>query len=119
MWILLTPLNRARRLSVSSCSTEEETVRPQVLTGIRSCVVAVVIAGLINLTVMAASSKPLGMIVIADRANVDHAKAAVGADVLSGDALSTDAGGSLRMKIGQSQVYLLSSSDASLTPTES
>jgi hypothetical protein len=94
-------------------------VRPQVLTGIRSCVVAVVIAGLINLPVMAASSKPLGMIVIADRANVDHAKAAVGADVFSGDALSTDAGGSLRMKIGQSQVYLLSSSDASLTPTES
>jgi hypothetical protein len=68
--------------------------------------------------VMAASSKPLGMIVIADRANVDHAKAAVGADVFSGDALSTDAGGSLRMKIGQSQVYLLSSSDASLVPTE-
>lgn len=94
-------------------------MRPQVLAGIRSCVIAVVIAGMVNLPVMAASSKPLGMIVIADRANVDHAKAAVGADVFSGDALSTDQGGSLRMKIGQSQVYLLSSSDASLVPSES
>lgn len=94
-------------------------MRPHVLSGIRACLIAVVVAGMINLPVMAASAKPLGMIVIADRANVDHAKAAVGADVFSGDALSTDPGGSLRMKIGQSQIYLLSSSDASLAPAES
>ncbi len=93
-------------------------MRPHVLSGARACVIAFVVSGMINLPVMAANAKPLGMIVIADRAKVDHANAAVGADVFSGDALSTDMGGSLRMKIGESQVYLLSSSDASLAPAE-
>ena len=67
---------------------------------------------------MAASSKPLGMVVATDHARLDNANAAIGADIYSGDALATDVGGSLRMKVGPSQVYLLSASSATLVPQE-
>ncbi len=94
-------------------------MRSNLLCGARSCLVAFVIVGMLNLPVMAAASaKPLGMVVIADRAHVDNVNAAIGADVFSGDALSTEAGGSLRMKVGASQVYMLSGSAATLVPGE-
>ncbi len=96
----------------------EETVRSNILCGARSCLIAFVIVGMLNLPVMAASAKPLGMVVIADHAKVDNANAEIGADVFPGDALSTEMGGSLRMKIGASQVYLLSSTAATLVPGE-
>jgi hypothetical protein len=112
---LLTPQNRAGTLSVLY---QEEIVRSQVLSMARSCMLGAVVAGMINLPVMAASTKPLGVIVVADRAMVDHASAAVGADIFSGDALSTDPGGSLRMNVGSSQVYLLSSSAATIVPSQ-
>jgi hypothetical protein len=91
-------------------------VRSIVLAGARSCLVGVLAFGLLNLPVMAASEKPLGMVVTADHAHLDNAAAAIGADVYSGDALATDAGGSLRLKVGAGQVYLLSSSAATLAP---
>jgi hypothetical protein len=94
----------------------EETVRFNLLCGARSCLIAFVVVGMLNLPLVAASAKPLGMVVIADRAKVDSANAAIGADVFSGDALSTETGGSLRMKVGASQVYLLSSTAATLIP---
>jgi hypothetical protein len=94
-------------------------VRPQILSVARACLIGVLASSLINLPMMAASAKPLGMIVIADRAKVDHADAAVGADLYSGDALSTQIGGSLRMRLGPSQVYLLSDTQATLVPRES
>jgi hypothetical protein len=72
--------------------------------------------GLVNPTVMAAASKPLGMVVAADHAYLDHASAATGASVYSNDALVTDQGGSLRLSVGPSQIYLLSLSAASLEP---
>jgi hypothetical protein len=93
-------------------------VRSNVLAGARSCLIACLVVGMLNLPVMAASAKPIGMIVIADHAKVDTADAAIGADVYSGDALSTEMGGSLRMKVGASQVYLLSSSAATLVPED-
>jgi hypothetical protein len=96
----------------------EETVRSNILSGARSCVIAFVVVGMLNLPVMAASSKPLGMVVSADHASLDNAQAAVGADIYSGDALATDAVGSLRVKVGPGQVYLLSSSAATLVPLE-
>jgi hypothetical protein len=96
----------------------EETVRSNILSGARSCLIAFVVVGMLNLPVMAASSKPLGMVVSADHASLDNAKAAIGADIYSGDALATDAGGSLRLKIGAGQVYLLSSSSATLVPQD-
>ncbi len=93
-------------------------MRSNILSGARSCLIALVVVGMLNLPVMAASSKPLGMVVSADRASLDNAKAAVGSDIYSGDTLATDAGGSLRLKIGSGQVYLLSTSSATLVPQE-
>jgi hypothetical protein len=93
-------------------------VRSNVLAAARSCLIAIVIVGFVNLPVMAASSKPLGMVVSAEHASLDNAKAVTGADIYSGDALVTDPGGSLRAKIGPSQVYLLSGSAATLVPEE-
>jgi hypothetical protein len=93
-------------------------VRSNIFAGARSCLISFLVVGLLNLPLMAASTKPLGIVVIADRAHLDHANAANGADVYSGDALATDLGGSLRMKVGRSQVYLLSASSAKLVPQE-
>jgi hypothetical protein len=96
----------------------EETVRSNIFSGARSCVIAFVALGMLNLPVMAASSKSLGMVVSADHASLDNAKAAIGADIYSGDALATDAGGSMRLRIGLGQVYLLSGSSATLIPQD-
>src|SRR5690348_2830963 len=73
---------------------------------------------LIGLPSMAAASKPLGMVVAADRAYLDHADAATGASVYADDALVTQQGGSLRLSVGPSQIYLLSLSSASLEPRD-
>jgi hypothetical protein len=93
-------------------------VRSNIFAGARSCVIAFVAVGMLNLPVMAASSRSLGMVVSADHASLDNAKAAIGADIYSGDALATDAGGSMRVKVGSGQVYLLAGSSASLVPEE-
>jgi len=91
-------------------------VRSIVLAGARFCLVAAVALGLLNLPAFAASEKPLGVILTADHARLDNAGAAIGADVFSGDALVTDRGGSMRITVGPSQVYLLSASSATLEP---
>jgi hypothetical protein len=70
----------------------------------------------VSLPAVAASEKPLGVVLMADHARLDNANAAIGADVFSGDALVTDRGGSMRLTIGPSQVYLLSASSATLEP---
>ena len=90
-------------------------MRP-IVSSVRACLVALLMAGLIHLPVAAASGKPLGMVVTAANARLDNAKAAIGADVYSGDRLNTDQDGSLRLRVGPSQVYLLSSSSAALEP---
>lgn len=96
----------------------EETVRSIVLASARSCLLAFLIAGLLNLPVTAASARPLGMVVLAENARLDNASAARGADLYPGDALATDPGGSLRLQIGASQVYLLASTAATLLQQE-
>jgi hypothetical protein len=79
---------------------------------------AVLGLGVLSLPAMAASEKPLGVVLTAERARLDNASATIGADVFSGDALVTDQGGSMRITIGPSQVYLLSASSATLEPDE-
>jgi hypothetical protein len=96
----------------------EETVRPIVLAGVRSCLVAFLIAAVLNFPVAAASATPLGVVLASRNARLDNAGAVNGANVYPGDALSTGSGGSLRLKIGESQVYLLSSSAATLVQQE-
>ena len=54
------------------------------------------------------------MVVVAEHARLDNADAARGASVYSGDALSTGDDGSLRLRIAASQLYLFSSTEASL-----
>jgi hypothetical protein len=93
-------------------------VRVNLLAGARSCLTAVLIAGMISLPAMAASSQPLGMVVTAEHAHLANSNAAIGADIYSGDTLATDADGSLRVKVGPGQVYLLASSSATLAPRE-
>jgi hypothetical protein len=93
-------------------------VRSLVRCGARSILVAVVIGGLLNLSNIAASEKPLGMVVASQHARLDNANAVAGVDVYAGDTFATDADGSLRLKLGGSQIYLLASSSARLLQQE-
>jgi len=94
-------------------------VRSNVPAGARSCLAVVLSIALLNLPAMAASEKPLAVVLTAQHAKLDNADAAIGADVFSGDALVTEAGGSMRLTVGPSQVYLLSASSATLQPHDS
>jgi len=96
----------------------EETVRSIVPAGARSLAMALAM-GLLSTPAIAASEKPLAVVLTADHARLDNVSAAIGADVFSGDSLVTDQGGSLRLTVGLSQVYLLSASAATLVPHDS
>lgn len=63
---------------------------------------------------MAASEKPLGMVIQAQGAQLENAEAAIGATVYPGDALATAPSGTLRLKVGNGQLYLLSASSMRL-----
>lgn len=80
----------------------------------RSCLIALLISGLLDLPAFASNGKSLGMIVESKTAGLGNAAAATGTTVYSGDSLWTDTGGTLRLKIGASQIYLLSSSSLTL-----
>ena len=84
----------------------------------RSSLIAIVIASLLNFSSLAASEKPLGMVVSSQHARLDNANAIAGVDVYAGDSFATDAGGSLRLRLGGSQVYLLASSSAKFLQQE-
>lgn len=80
----------------------------------RSCLVAFLVVGLLNLPMQAANEKPLGLVVQADQAQLGGARAAVGATVFPGDTLATEVGGTLRLKLGSGQLYLGAASGATL-----
>lgn len=91
----------------------------------RTFLVAILVAGMVSLPAaasvpmtMAANEKPLGMVVVATNAHVDSAEASMGANVYGGDVLDTQSGGTLRLKVGGGQLYLLGDSAASLVPEE-
>ena len=82
----------------------------------RACLIAILVAGLLNLPAYAANDSPLGMIIQAEGlAHLGPAKAAIGSTVYPGDSVFTEAGSTMRMRVGSSQVYLLSESGASLS----
>lgn len=60
------------------------------------------------------SPKPLGLVIQADSALVDNSVVSVGTTVFDGDALETQTGGTLRLRVGSSQMYLLATSAATL-----
>ena len=95
----------------------EGTMRSASLSVARASLVALLVIGLMNVPVLtAATAKPLGVVMTCDHAYLDHANAAAGATVYSDDYLVTDEGGSLQLRVGASQLYLLSLSSASLEP---
>ncbi|MGH9759081.1 MAG: hypothetical protein ACRD4M_15195 [Candidatus Acidiferrales bacterium] len=79
-----------------------------------SFMMAFFVAGLLSLPAMAASEKPLGMVIQAQGAQLENAAAAIGATVYPGDALTTDPSGTLRLKVGGGQIYMLSASSMRL-----
>ena len=85
-----------------------------IVLGARSSLIAFVITGLIGLPTMGASSKPLATVVAAQSARLANTDAVPGADVYLDDDLATQGGGSLRLAVGASQVYLLENSEATL-----
>jgi hypothetical protein len=84
----------------------------------RACLVALLVAGMLSTPAFtyAASDTPLGMVIQAEGlAHLGAAKAAIGSTVYTGDNLFTETGGTMRLRVGASQVYLLSDSGASLS----
>jgi hypothetical protein len=72
-------------------------------------------ASLLNIPAFAANEKPLGMVIQAQDAQIGTAVVAVGTTVYPGDTVETQMNGTLRLKVGGSQVYLLASSAATLS----
>lgn len=70
---------------------------------------------LLGVAVTIAADIPTGVVSDAVHAHVDGADATLGANVYAGDALETYPGGSLRLRVGAGQLFLLASSDANIT----
>lgn len=95
----------------------EGIVRKTILAASQSCLVAFLAAGLLNMPALAAA-KPLGRVVSAQNAHLANALAVSGADLYPGDPVDTEPSGSLRLKIGDAQVYMLGSTVATLSGAE-
>jgi hypothetical protein len=83
----------------------------------RACLIAVLIGTLVNWPVAGAAEKPLGMVTQSSAARLDSAAAAVGATVYPGDTLDTESTGSIRLRAGTAQYYLMSASSSRLQPS--
>jgi len=81
---------------------------------IRACLIAFLVGTLINAPVQASSTKPLGTITQTQATWIDRSVAAVGTTVYPGDTLKTDDTGSIRMRAGMAQLYMMSASEARL-----
>jgi hypothetical protein len=68
--------------------------------------VALLVASLAAGPAFAALARPLGNILFADHAMVGSVAAVSGATVFAGDRISTEAGGSVRIRVGAGQVYM-------------
>jgi hypothetical protein len=79
----------------------------------RSCL-ATLLAGLLSFPGFAANEKSLGLVIQAQDAQIADSKVAIGTTVYSGDKVETDVGGALRLRMGATQLYLLSASSATL-----
>jgi hypothetical protein len=82
----------------------------------RYVLIAALIVGLLNIPAYGADEKPLGLVMQAENAHIGNASVAIGTTIFPGDTLATEAGGTLRLNLGGSQIYLLSASSATLSP---
>ena len=86
----------------------------------RSFTAIFLVACLLDLPAFAAAAaRPLGLVIQAREALLDNSNLAVGTTVYPGDTVQTDESGTLRLKFGATQVYLLSSSAATFSERES
>jgi len=81
----------------------------------RRLIVAILIAGLVEMPVLASPSASLGTVVYAKEAQLDSVPAVGGATVFPGDKLETGQDGSARVRAGSGQIYLLASSAATFS----
>jgi len=93
-------------------------------TAARSCLVAILIGGLVNAPAFgaprpAAASRPAATVMQAQAALLDRSVAAAGSTVYAGDTLETDGTGSLRLRSGAAQLYMMSASATRLEETPS
>ena len=84
----------------------------------RSFMAILLVFTLLDIPALAATAKPLGLVVQAREAMLDNSTLAVGTTVFPGDTVQTDEGGTLRLKFGTNQLYLLSSSAATFSQNE-
>ena len=59
-----------------------------------------------------AAEVPVGMVMVAQSANIDRAPASLGTNVYIGDTLNTTTGGSLRLRVGAGQFYMMAMTTA-------
>ena len=85
----------------------------------RACLIAILIGTLANMPAVGAAEKPLGMVTQSSAARLDSAAAAVGATVYPGDTIDTESTGSIRLRAGTAQYYLMSASSSRLQPSSS
>lgn len=80
------------------------------------CLAALLSSALFVLPALASDTyqKPLGAVAESTQAQVNGVSAGAGATIYAGDVVSTDSQGALRLRLGTGQVYLSSSSSASL-----
>jgi len=85
----------------------------------RCALIAILTTGLLNIPAYGADEKPLGLVMQAENAHIGNANVAIGTTIFPGDTLATEAGGTLRLNFGASQLYLLSASSATLSTNAS
>ena len=80
----------------------------------RSCLIALVTSGMLNVPGVYGAANPIGMVVTAATAHLGGESAVMGSNIFPGDYLETDAAGTLRFKSGGNQLYLAASSSVVL-----
>lgn len=77
-----------------------------------------VMTGLVAAPAMSAPAKPLGVVVQANKAQIGVGEATDGATVFAGDQATTQEKGTLRVRLGSAQIYLMANSAAAFEPSE-
>ncbi len=84
---------------------------------VRQSLAYVVSVALLAAPLWGVPATPLGVVTVAERAQIGSVPAATGATVFDGDTLSTDSVGILRVRAGAAQFQLFPSSTAAVTQT--
>jgi len=86
---------------------------------LRTFLIGLLIVPLVEAPMLAAPSPAMGVVVRAEGARLGSGKAIAGATVFSGDTLTTDAAGTLHVRVGAAQLCLLANSAAAVGQTSS